>query len=92
MAVRSRHDQARFCDVRYAEFIADPVATIEAIYGQFAIPLTGQAADAMRAMQARSAGAGGTQPAHRYALADFGLTGEQVDERFAGYLAAAGPG
>jgi hypothetical protein len=92
MAVRSRHDQARFCDVRYAEFIADPVATIEAIYGQFAIPLTGQAADAMRAMQARSAGAGGTQPAHRYALADFGLTGEQVDERFGGYLAAAGPG
>jgi hypothetical protein len=92
MAVRSRHDQARFCDVRYAEFIADPVATIEAIYGQFAIPLTGQAADAMRAMQARSAGAGGPQPAHRYALADFGLTGEQVDERFAGYLAAAGPG
>jgi sulfotransferase family protein len=92
MAVRSRHDQARFCDVRYSEFIADPVATIEAIYGQFAIPLTGQAADAMRAMQARSAVAGGPQPAHRYALADFGLTGEQVDERFAGYLAAAGPG
>jgi hypothetical protein len=25
---------------------------------------------------------------HRYALADFGLTGEQVDERFAGYQGA----
>jgi hypothetical protein len=24
-------------------------------------------------------------PAHRYALSDFGLTGDQVDERFAGY-------
>jgi hypothetical protein len=26
--------------------------------------------------------------AHHYALPDFGLTGEQVDERFAGYLGA----
>jgi hypothetical protein len=33
-------------------------------------------------------GAGGGRPVHRYALADFGLTGEQVDERFAGYRGA----
>jgi sulfotransferase family protein len=92
MAARSRHDQARFCDVRYAEFVADPVGTIETIYDQFEIPLTGQAADAMRALQAGSAGAGGPGPGHRYALADFGLAAEQVDERFAGYLAGAGPG
>jgi hypothetical protein len=32
--------------------------------------------------------AGGGRPVHRYALADFGLTGEQVDERFAGYQGA----
>ena len=44
-------------------------------------PLSGAAADAMRALRARSAGPGA--PAHHYALADFGLTGEQVDERFA---------
>jgi hypothetical protein len=25
------------------------------------------------------------RPAHRYALSDFGLTGDQGDERFAGY-------
>jgi hypothetical protein len=25
----------------------------------------------------------GARPAHRYTLADFGLTGEEVDERFA---------
>jgi hypothetical protein len=92
MAVRSRHDQARFCDVRYAGFIADPVGTIEAICGQFEIPLTGRAVDAMRAIQAAGAGAGGAGPSHRYALADFGLTAEQVDERFAGYLAGAEPG
>ena len=38
----------------------------------------------MRRLHAGSAGP--ARPAHRYALSDFGLTGEQVDERFAGYL------
>ncbi|MGN6794005.1 MAG: sulfotransferase family protein [Streptosporangiaceae bacterium] len=91
-AVRSRHDQARFCDVWYADFIADPFGTIEAVYGRFGIPLTGRAADAMRAMQERGTAGGGSGPAHRYALADFGLSAAQVDERFAGYRGAAGPG
>ncbi len=88
MAARNRHDPARFCDVSYAEFIADPMGTIEAVYGRFGIALTGAAADAMRAVQAGSAGASGPRPPHRYELADFGLTAAQVDERFAGYLAA----
>ena len=48
MAVRSRHQQAWFCDVRYADFAADPIGTIEALYGRFGIALTGPAADAMR--------------------------------------------
>jgi hypothetical protein len=33
---------------------------------------------------------GQRQPAHRYQLSDFGLTGEEVDERFADYLRAHG--
>jgi hypothetical protein len=49
----------------------------------------------MRAMHEESQGTepggvgGGPRDArwrHRYSLADFGLTAEQVDERFAGYL------
>jgi hypothetical protein len=31
---------------------------------------------------------GERRPSHQYTLADFGLTGEEVDARFAGYLAA----
>jgi len=92
MATRSRHDEARFCDVRYAEFVADPLGTIEAVYSRFGIPLTGTAADAMQAIRAHSQGAGDAGPVHRYALAGFGLSAAQVDERFAGYLAAADPG
>jgi hypothetical protein len=92
IAVRARHDPARFCDVRYEDFVADPLGTAEAVYGYFGLSLSGAAADAMRALQAGSAdgetssGQAGSQGGHRYALADFGLTGEQVDERFAGYI------
>ena len=78
-AERARHDQARFFDVYYDDFVADPLGTVEAVYGRFGLALSGAAADAMRAVQS---GAGAARP-HRYELADFGLTGDQVDERFA---------
>ena len=81
-AARERYDPAWFYDVGYDEFVADPVGTVESIYAYFGLTLTGQAADAMRALHARSASSSGA-PAHHYALSDFGLTGEQVDERFA---------
>jgi hypothetical protein len=81
-AARASRDPARFCDVQYEEFVADPVGTVEAVYARFGLPLSGPAGDAMRALAAQHASAGA--PAHHYALADFGLTGDQVDERFAG--------
>jgi len=37
----------------------------------------------VRALHA-AAGSGDARPAHRYALADFGLTAEQVNDRFGG--------
>jgi len=74
------------------------------VYAWLGRALTGAAADAMRALASGppggagerggaggaggTGGAGGGRPVHRYALADFGLTGEQVDERFAGYQGA----
>ena len=79
-AVRATRDQAQFCDVAYDEFVADPIGTVEAVYGYFGLTLTGRAAAAMRGLHERSASA--ARPAHHYALSDFGLTGEQVDERF----------
>ena len=56
------------------------------MYRHFGLTLTEPGVDAMRALCGQSAGPGG--PAHRYALSDFGLTGAQVDERFAGYFGA----
>ena len=77
-AERARHDPARFYDVGYEEFTADPFGAVEAAYGYFGLPLSGAAADAMRSLTGARPGQG-----HRYTLADFGLTGAKVDERFA---------
>jgi hypothetical protein len=80
-AARARHDPAQFHDVRYADLVADPAGTVEAIYDRFGLPLSGTAADAIAGLAAASPA--GSAPAHQYALEDFGLAGEQVDERFA---------
>jgi hypothetical protein len=95
MAARDSRDQSRFCDVWYDEFVTDPIATVESVYEYFKLELTGAAADAMRKMAAESvtSGAGVRRDAswrHQYSLEDFGLSAEQVDERFAGYLGTRG--
>jgi Sulfotransferase family len=84
-AVRATRDPAQFFDVDYDEFVADPAGTVESVYAYFGLTLSERAAAAMRGLlrSARTARA-----AHHYALSDFGLTGEQVDERFAGYPGA----
>jgi hypothetical protein len=86
-AARARHDPARFCDVAHEDLAADPVGTVESVYARFGLPFTGRAADAMRALLDAQRAGGDDRPAHRYSLADFGLTPEQVTERFAGLLA-----
>jgi hypothetical protein len=84
-AERARHDPARFCDVWYDDLVADPAGTAEAVYAHFGLPFTGAAAAAMRAFA--SGGSEGAKPAHRYQLADFGLTAAEVGARFSGLTA-----
>src|SRR5262249_23396608 len=87
MAARARASQARFLDIFYDDLVADPFGTVESVYRHLVLTLTGEAADAIRVAAGQGGEPGGqARPAHRYTLADFGLTGEQVDERFVGYL------
>jgi hypothetical protein len=79
--VRARHDPERFVDVHYDDFVRDPLRTVEAIYERLGTALSGRARRAMVALHAEST-SGGRRPARRYELADFGLTGKEVDERF----------
>jgi hypothetical protein len=86
-AERERHDPARFADVRYDDFVRDPIGTVESVYARFGLPFTDEARAAMTSLHAESS-TGAAKPAHRYSLEDFGLTAEQVDERFADYTEA----
>jgi hypothetical protein len=85
MADRARHDPGKFVDVHYEEFVADPMGAVEEIYARLGEPLHADARAAMMALHADST-SGTRRPAHRYRLEDFGLTGRQVDDRFAEYL------
>jgi Sulfotransferase family len=84
-AERATRDPTRFHDVWYRDLVADPVGTVEAIYGRFGLELSGAAADSIRNLAAQAPAGGGS--AHAYTLEEFGLTGEEVDERFGPDLA-----
>jgi len=84
-ADRAGRDPDQFLDVRYDEFVADPMATVAAIYERLGSPLSDEARAAMAVRAEPEARSG-----RRYALEDFGLSAAAVDERFAAYLAAQG--
>lgn len=80
-AARTKYDPAQFVDVDYADFVADPLGTVEGVYSRFDIPLSPAAQQAMESMHDESR-SGDRRPAHRYTLEEYGLTAEEVDERF----------
>ncbi|MCW2513879.1 MAG: sulfotransferase [Mycobacterium sp.] len=82
-AERAKHDSAQFYDLDYFEFIKDPISVVEKVYQQFGIDFTDAAREAMVASHAESQ-KGPRAPKHTYSLADYGLTDEQVKERFTG--------
>lgn len=81
-AARARYDPAQFYDVDYADFVADPLATVADIYRHFGLPLSEAARVAMAAVHAESR-SGPRAAKHSYALADYGLTAEAVTVAFA---------
>lgn len=82
-AERAKHDPAQFYDLDYFEFVKDPIAAVEGVYRQFGIDFTDDARAAMEHSHAESK-KGPRAPKHTYSLADYGLTAEEVKERFQG--------
>ncbi|KAA1427605.1 sulfotransferase family protein [Nocardioides antri] len=78
---RQRYAAAQFVDVDYRAFVADPVATVEGIYDAFGISWSEAARSEVRRIDAESR-TGQARPSHRYDLADYGLTEEQVRAAF----------
>lgn len=81
-AERAKHDPTQFCDVDYADFVADPLGSVEDIYRHFGLPLSEQAGAGIEASHTASK-QGPRAPKHTYSLADYGLAAAAVKERFA---------
>ncbi|SUD48059.1 Sulfotransferase domain [Nocardia otitidiscaviarum] len=81
-AARSRYRADQFLDIQFEDLRADPMGTIETIYKAFGMELTDAARTAMLALDAESR-SGDRKPSHRYSLADYGLTEDQVRAEFA---------
>ena len=76
--------QERFTDYSFDNFVSDPLGTVEKIYRHFNLPVT---AAVRRALEAHMAAHPQNKHGlHQHKLAQFGITEEQVRERFAFYL------
>jgi len=82
-AVRATKNPAQFYDVDYFALIKEPLRTVEEIYTHFGIEMTDEARAAITHTDDESK-KGPRAPKHTYSLADYGLTEDQVKERFRG--------
>lgn len=79
---------AAIVDVRYADFLADPIAAIAAVYARFGRMLEPDAAAAMRLFMAENAQ--NKHGRHDYSAGDFGLDQDEIRTHFADYMADYG--
>jgi len=78
---RQTYDAGQFADVEYDAFVADPAATVREIYQRFDVPWTAEVNERVATLDAESR-QGGRRPAHRYSLADYSLTENDVLDAF----------
>jgi hypothetical protein len=84
-AFRAAHPDVQIHDVHYADLAQDTLGTMRGVYDAFGVELTAQAEAAMAAhVESHPKGRFGT---HGYDLAEYGLDGDALRERFAGYVA-----
>lgn len=93
-ASRARHEadpssRATFVDVTHRELIDDPAGVVARVYAAAGAELSDEVRAAVEAENAKSL-SGDRAPAHRYTLADYGLTEAGIAERFAGYRGLEG--
>jgi len=82
-AYRKQHGQNSIYDVRYAALMQDPIGEVKKLYRHFGEQLNAEAEAAMQAYFADNPQ--GKHGKHSYTLEEFGLTKEQVRERYREY-------
>jgi hypothetical protein len=83
LATRARVHDRGFVDVSYYDLVKDPIPQVERIYAAAGAPLTPEARDAMEA--SRKVNKQHKYGRHKYSLADFGMTKDDVESRIAPY-------
>lgn len=82
-AAREKLPPELFVDCSQREFVDQPMAMVEKVYDAFGLAMED---DSRAAMQAHiDANPKGKHGKHEYNLAEYGLTSEMIDERFAFY-------
>jgi hypothetical protein len=84
IAARERTDPKRFVDIQYRAFLADPMGTVERIYGAFGLELSPHAAGAMAGHLRENVQ--NKHGSHDYTLERYGLSKESVTTRLAAYI------
>jgi hypothetical protein len=84
MAARDASTESRFYDVRFDEFVADPMAVARRIYDHFELPMPDEALQAMRHYVEQNPK--GKHGAHSYDLERYGLSEDIVQERLREYI------
>lgn len=75
----------RWMDVNYVDLVEDPLAVVHGIYERFNWPLKKSTLNTMDDWLFQQAERRRKKPKHRYDLADYGLTPEEVNAAFSGY-------
>lgn len=91
-AMRSRAEvgESQFIDVSYHDVLADHVRTVEWIYDQAGLTMTGTHADAIRAWVADHAQT--KHGAHKHSPEEFDMNGDDINAMFAPYTERFGYG
>lgn len=79
--VRSRHGDSQFIDVSFDDLTRDPSGTVRSVYDAFGLDWSVDVAQAVSATS-QEAKEGKAAPRHRYSMADYGLTEQQVRDAF----------
>lgn len=86
IAVRAKDEypNAQFYDMHFRDFVSDQFAVVEQIYDAFGIPLTGVAADRMKAFIADNPK--DKHGIHRYSPDEYGVDPTRIRESFRPYM------
>jgi hypothetical protein len=83
LAYKEKHGQDSIYDLQYADLVRNPISEIQKVYEHFDEPFTAEAKNAMNNfIQSNPKGKHGS---HTYSLEDYGLTRDQIRERFSDY-------